>query len=214
MLSRRGSIVLATCAAMHLVACVAKADGADDKTTGSQDFRANAARLEQRIHALGRFGANPAGGVSRVAFSQADIAGRDYIKSLMRDAGLDVRIDAAGNIIGRRAGTDPTLPVIMTGSHIDSVPQGGNYDGDVGVLGAIEVAQLLREHGIATRHPFEFVVFTDEEGGVVGSEAMAGGSDLKHSTSSATAVSRFVTVFAPSVAILHASPRPAVTADR
>ncbi len=69
---------------------------------------------------------------------------------------------------------DPALPVIMTGSHIDSVPQGGNYDGDVGVLGAIEVAELLREHGIVTRHPFEFVVFTDEEGGVVGSQAMAG----------------------------------------
>ena len=136
--------------------------------------RANAQRLEQRIHALGRFGANPAGGVSRVAFSGADIAGREYITSLMRDAGLEVRIDAAGNIIGRRAGTNPALPVIMTGSHIDSVPQGGNYDGDVGVLGAIEVAELLREHGIATRHPFEFVVFTDEEGGVVGSQAMAG----------------------------------------
>jgi N-carbamoyl-L-amino-acid hydrolase len=98
----------------------------------------------------------------------------EYVTSLMRAAGLEVRVDAAGNIIGRRAGTDPALPVIMTGSHIDSVPQGGNYDGDVGVLGAIEVAELLREHGIATRHPFEFVVFTDEEGGVVGSQAMAG----------------------------------------
>jgi N-carbamoyl-L-amino-acid hydrolase len=62
----------------------------------------------------------------------------------------------------------------MTGSHIDSVPQGGNYDGDVGVLGAIEVAELLGKHAIATRYPFEFVVFTDEEGGTVGSQAMAG----------------------------------------
>jgi len=141
---------------------------------GDSKPRAKAERLEQRIHALGHFGANPAGGVSRVAFSAADIAGREYITSLMRDAGLEVRIDAAGNIIGRRAGTDPALPVIMTGSHIDSVPQGGNYDGDVGVLGAIEVAELLHEKGIATRHPFEFVVFTDEEGGVVGSQAMAG----------------------------------------
>ena len=136
--------------------------------------RADADRLERRIQELGRFGANPEGGVSRVAFSAADIAGREYVKSLMRDAGLDVRVDAAGNIIGRRAGTDPSLPVIMTGSHIDSVPKGGNYDGDVGVLGAIEVAELLRAHGIATRHPFEFVVFTDEEGGTVGSQAMAG----------------------------------------
>jgi beta-ureidopropionase / N-carbamoyl-L-amino-acid hydrolase len=136
--------------------------------------RADATRLERRIHELGRFGANPEGGVSRVAFSAADLAGREYVKSLMRGAGLDVRVDAAGNVIGRLAGSDPTMPVIMTGSHIDSVPNGGNYDGDVGVLGAIEVAELLRANGIVTRHPFEFVVFTDEEGGTVGSQAMAG----------------------------------------
>jgi N-carbamoyl-L-amino-acid hydrolase len=139
------------------------------------DLRANAGRLERRIHELARFGANPGGGVSRVAFSDADIEAREYIVSLMRGAGLEVQIDAAGNIVGRRAGTDPALPVIMTGSHIDSVPQGGNYDGDVGVLGAIEVAEQLREHNVATRHPFEFVVFTDEEGGVVGSKAIADG---------------------------------------
>ncbi|MGE0032225.1 MAG: M20/M25/M40 family metallo-hydrolase, partial [Steroidobacteraceae bacterium] len=135
---------------------------------------ADPGRLEARIRALGTFGANPEGGVSRVAFSAADIAGREYVKGLMRDAGPEVRVDAAGNIIGRRDGTEPGLPPIMTGSHIDSVPQGGNYDGDVGVLGAIEVAELLREHGIATRHPIEFVVFTDEEGGTIGSQAMAG----------------------------------------
>ena len=136
--------------------------------------QADVGRLERRIQELGRSGANPEGGVSRVAFSEADIAGRAYVKSLMQDAGLEVRVDAAGNIIGRRAGTDPELPVIMTGSHIDSVPKGGNYDGDVGVLGAIEVAELLRGAGIATQHPLEFVVFTDEEGGTAGSQAMAG----------------------------------------
>jgi N-carbamoyl-L-amino-acid hydrolase len=136
--------------------------------------RASAERLERRIVELGRFGANPEGGVSRVAFGDADIAGREYVKSLMRGAGLEVHVDTAGNIIGRREGSEPGLATIMTGSHIDSVPQGGNYDGDVGVLGAIEVAELLRTHAIATRHPFEFVVFTDEEGGTVGSQAMAG----------------------------------------
>ena len=136
--------------------------------------RADAARLEQRIQELGRFGANAQGGVSRVAFSAADVAARAYIRSLMVDAGLEVRVDTAGNLIGRRRGSEPGLPVIMTGSHIDSVPQGGNYDGDVGVLGAIETAELLNAHGIETRHPFEFVVFTDEEGGTVGSQAMAG----------------------------------------
>jgi N-carbamoyl-L-amino-acid hydrolase len=135
---------------------------------------ASATRMEARIHALSQFGANPEGGVSRVAFSDADIAGREYVKGLMRDAGLSVRVDAAGSIIGRRDGSDPRLPAIMLGSHIDSVPHGGNYDGDVGVIGAIEVAQLLREHAIATRHPLEIVSFTDEEGGLVGSLAMVG----------------------------------------
>ena len=118
----------------------------------SETLAANARRIEQRITALSAFGANPGGGVSRVAFSAADIAGREYIKELMRNVGLVVRVDTAGNIIGRREGSDPNLPAIMLGSHIDSVPGGGNYDGDLGVIGAIEVAQLLHEHGVATRH--------------------------------------------------------------
>jgi N-carbamoyl-L-amino-acid hydrolase len=129
-------------------------------------------RLEQRITALSAFGANPQGGVSRVAFSAADIAGREYIQGLMREAGLQVRVDTAGNVIGRRAGSDRSAPVIMLGSHIDSVPQGGNYDGDVGVIGAIEAAQLLHENDITTRHPLEIISFTDEEGGTVGSRAI------------------------------------------
>ena len=143
-----------------------------DAVADSQTPAANARRIEQRITALSAFGANPEGGVSRVAFSDADIAGRDYIKELMRQAELEVRVDTAGNIIGRRAGSDPDLPVIMMGSHIDSVPGGGNYDGDVGVIGAIEVAQLLHEKGVTTRHSLEVVSFTDEEGGVIGSLAM------------------------------------------
>lgn len=137
-------------------------------------LRVDAQRIVQRIAELAQFGANPQGGVSRVAFSEADIAGRSYIMGLMREAGLEVRIDAAGNIIGRREGSDPDLAAIMTGSHIDSVPGGGNYDGDVGVIGAIEVAQVLQERGIRTRHPLEVVSFTDEEGGLIGSLAMTG----------------------------------------
>lgn len=135
---------------------------------------ARSERIEQRIVGLSAFGANPEGGVSRVAFSDADIAGRKYIQDLMSQAGLEVRVDAAGNVIGRRKGSDPSLPPIMLGSHIDSVPSGGNYDGDVGVIGAIEVAQLLHESGVDTRHPIEIVSFTDEEGGTVGSRAMTG----------------------------------------
>ena len=146
----------------------------DDKSTG-KNLRVNAKRIEKRILELSEFGKNPQGGVSRVAFSDADIQGRDYIMSLMRDAGLKVRIDTAGNIIGRREGRESKLPPIVFGSHIDSVPDGGNYDGDVGVIGAIECAQVLHENDFITHHPLEVVVFSDEEGGLVGSRVMIGG---------------------------------------
>jgi len=132
------------------------------------------ARIQQHITELSKFGANPQGGVSRVAFSDADIAGREYIKKLMQDAGLTVRVDTAGNIIGRREGGNPKLPPILIGSHTDSVPSGGNYDGDVGELGAIEVAQALKERNVRLKHALEVVDFADEEGGTVGSFAMIG----------------------------------------
>ncbi len=138
------------------------------------ELRVDAERIERHILELSAFGRNPEGGVSRVAFSEADVAGRAYVMGLMREAGLDVTVDAAGNIIGRREGTDPSLPPIVFGSHIDSVPFGGNYDGDVGVIAAIECAQLLAESDVSTRHPLEIVVFSDEEGGLTGSRAMIG----------------------------------------
>ncbi len=128
----------------------------------------------EHLTELARFGANPEGGVSRIAYSEADIAGRGYVKGLMEAAGLDVRIDAAGNLIGRREGTDRKLPTIVEGSHTDSVPHGGIYDGDIGVIGGIEVAQQLRDRHVRLRHALEIVNFTDEEGGLVGSRAMAG----------------------------------------
>ena len=135
---------------------------------------ADSARVQQHLDELAHFGANPDGGVSRVAFSDADVAGRAYVRRLMEAAGLEVRTDAAGNLIGRRAGTERKLPVILVGSHTDSVPHGGNYDGDVGVMGGIEVAQQLGDRHIRLRHTLEIVDFTDEEGGLVGSRAMAG----------------------------------------
>ena len=139
-----------------------------------QNLRVNPDRIAQRIQKLSEFGRNPDGGVSRVAFSEADIQGRDYVMGLMREAGLKVEIDAAGNIIGRAEGKDSSLPPIMFGSHTDSVPHGGNYDGDVGVMAAIECAHVLHENRVLTRHPLEVVVFTDEEGGLVGSRALIG----------------------------------------
>ena len=146
---------------------------------GPVSIYANPDRMEQHIKALSAFGANADGGVDRIAFSEADLAARAFIRDLMREAGLSVRMDTAGNIIGRREGSEPGLPVIMFGSHIDSVPGGGNYEGDVGVIGAIEVIQLLRDKGIRTRHPLEVVSFTDEEGGLTGSRAMIGEVDYR-----------------------------------
>ena len=136
--------------------------------------RVNGPRLNRHLTELSDFGKNPQGGVTRLAYSDADRQARDYVAGLMRAARLDPYIDAAGNIIGRRAGRDAKLPPVLFGSHIDSVPEGGNYDGDVGSLGAIEVAQTLAEQGIVTRHPLEVVVFQNEEGGLIGSRALSG----------------------------------------
>ncbi|HEU4995688.1 MAG TPA: hydantoinase/carbamoylase family amidase, partial [Gemmatimonadaceae bacterium] len=134
----------------------------------------DAERLNANLKALSVFGANPQGGVSRVAYSEFDRAGRAYVTDLMRSAGLEVSVDFAGNIFGRRAGTDPSLKPIVFGSHIDSVPDGGNYDGTVGSLSAIEVAQTFAEQRTRTRHPLEIVIWANEEGGLYGSRAVSG----------------------------------------
>ena len=141
-------------------------------------FSINSARLNQTLAELGKFGETPEG-MDRLAFSPADIESRAYTMHLMRQAGLEVRIDAAGNIIGRREGSEEGLPAIALGSHTDTVPLGGKYDGALGVMGAIEVVQTLAEQGHVTRHPIETLVFTNEEGTrfhrwLIGSRAMAG----------------------------------------
>jgi N-carbamoyl-L-amino-acid hydrolase len=128
----------------------------------------NAATLRQRIEALSVFGRPPGGtfadGVSRVAYSDADVAGRAYVMKLMQGAGLTPRIDPAGNIFALRAGSDASLPPLLFGSHIDSVPTGGNFDGDLGTLAAIGVVDALDRAAIRTRHPLEVVVWAAEEG--------------------------------------------------
>jgi N-carbamoyl-L-amino-acid hydrolase len=128
----------------------------------------DAATLRQRLEALSVFG-RPAGGsfadgVSRVAYSDADVAGRDYVMQLMRAAGLVPRIDPAGNIFGLRAGSDPSLKPVLFGSHIDSVPSGGNFDGDLGTLAAVGVIDALNRANVRTRRPLEIVVWAAEEG--------------------------------------------------
>src|SRR4026209_882830 len=136
--------------------------------------RVNGQRIMEHINALAEFGKNPQGGVSRVAYSEADKQGREYVLGLMKAARLDVPIDAAGNLIGRRPGTNNSLKPLLLGSHIDSVPEGGNYDGVVGSRGAIEVAQTFAELQVKLQHPLEVVIFQNEEGGLIGSRAMDG----------------------------------------
>lgn len=131
-------------------------------------------RLLSRLQALAEFGKLPGGGCNRVAFSQANLEAREFVMDLMRNASLEVRVDAAGNILGRREGSNAGLAPIMVGSHIDSVPQGGNFDGTLGTLGALETAQTLAEDDRVLRHPLEVVVFQNEEGGKTGSRAMIG----------------------------------------
>ena len=138
----------------------------------------DAARLNRTLHELGRFGDSPLG-MQRVAFSPDDIAGRQYVMSLMSQAGLEVRIDAGGNIIGRLPGSVPGLRAIGLGSHTDTVPSGGKYDGALGVIAALECAQTLTDNHQTLRHPVEVMVFTNEEGTgfhrwLLGSRAMSG----------------------------------------
>src|ERR1044071_3744763 len=105
-------------------------------------LRVNGARITSHLAALAEFGKNAQGGISRVAYSEADRQGREYVMGLMRAAKLDASIDIAGNLVGRRAGSDSSLPPLVLGSHIDSVPEGGNYDGQVGSMSAIEVDEI------------------------------------------------------------------------
>ena len=178
---------------VRLAACLQVVLTALSVTVAGQgpDLRINSRRVNGHLLELSRFGKNPEGGVTRVAYSDVDLQGRAYVIQLMRDAGLDVVIDPAGNIVGRRAGADPGKKPIVVGSHIDSVPQGGNYDGDVGSMAAIEVAQSLAEQGVALRHPLEVVIFQNEEGGTVGSMAITAGlsnDDLARTTHSGATV--------------------------
>ena len=146
------------------------------------DFHINPQRLWATLEKLSEFG-RPASagfeaGVTRLGFSAEDLAARAYVTGLLREASLTVRVDPAGNLFARREGTE-NLPVLLFGSHIDSVPNGGNFDGDVGSMGAFEVMRTLHDRGVKTRHPLELVIWVNEEGhhfgkAVFGSAAAAG----------------------------------------
>ena len=151
-------------------------------------LRVDGDRLWRRLEALGEIGAvlGPDGerGCARLALTDADRDGRDLVVGWMHDLGLAVTIDAVGNVIATRAGTDPDAAAVMTGSHIDTVRTGGRFDGNLGVLAGLEVIETLEQHGIDTVHPISVGFFTDEEGArfqpdMLGSLVYVGGMGLE-----------------------------------
>ncbi|MGB2927085.1 MAG: Zn-dependent hydrolase [Limnothrix sp.] len=136
--------------------------------------QANGERLNRKLAELAQIGHLPNGGVSRLAFTDEDLLARQQVRRWMIEAGMVVRIDAAGNMIGRYQGLENQLGAIATGSHLDTVPVAGWFDGCLGVLAGIEVVQTLKENNLKTKHPIEVIVFTDEECTVLGCKAMAG----------------------------------------
>lgn len=139
----------------------------------------NHLRLNERIEQLSRIGRIGETGVCRLALTPEDMEGIIQVRLWMEEAGLVTRLDPFGNLIGRLEGTDPAQPILMIGSHIDSQPYGGRYDGAIGVLGALEAVQCLMESGLQPPMPIEVVAFCDEEGsrfnkGLFGSRGMTG----------------------------------------
>ena len=128
-----------------------------------QNLRVNGARLRSRLERLAEAGARADGGVDRLALTDADGQGRDLVVGWMRALGLDVAIDAIGNVVGVRRGAEDGAPVMM-GSHIDTVRTGGRYDGALGVLAGLEVVETLADAGVVTRRPLAVAFFTNEEG--------------------------------------------------
>ncbi len=154
-------------------------------TMQHQDLRIDGARLWAALMELAQIGATPKGGVKRLALSDLDRQGRDLVLQWGRDAGLSIRIDQIGNVFMRRAGRNPALPPVMAGSHIDTQPTGGKFDGNYGVLAALEVVRTLNQHGIETEAPLEVAFWTNEEGSrfvpvMMGSGVFCGAFSLQH----------------------------------
>jgi N-carbamoyl-L-amino-acid hydrolase len=126
--------------------------------------RVNGERLWSRLMEMGRIGATPSGGCNRQALTDLDFEGRRLLSQWATAAGCRVRVDAVGNLFARRAGRDDTLPVVLTGSHLDTQPTGGRFDGIYGVLAGLEVIESLNDHGITTTNPIEIAVWCNEEG--------------------------------------------------
>jgi beta-ureidopropionase / N-carbamoyl-L-amino-acid hydrolase len=126
--------------------------------------RVNGARLWSRLMAMARIGATAHGGCNRQALTDGDLEGRELFSSWAQASGCTVRVDAIGNLFVRRPGRENALPVVMTGSHLDTQPTGGKFDGVYGVLAGLEVVETLNDHAITTSHPIEVAVWCNEEG--------------------------------------------------
>src|SRR5437588_12495475 len=142
----------------------------------------NAAQLVAELESLAAFSDPPAPAVTRIVFSETDPRARRYVKDLCVNAGLVVREDAVGNTFARWIGTQPNLPAIGTGSHIDAIPNAGRYDGTVGVLGGLEAIRALQRSGFRPRRSIELLLFTSEEPtrfgiGCLGSRLLSGTLD-------------------------------------
>ena len=151
----------------------------------SAALRVNGARLWDSLMQLARIGATEKGGVCRLALTELDRQARDLFVAWAKEIGCAVRIDAIGNIFARRAGTRDDLPPVTTGSHIDTQPTGGKFDGNYGVLAGLEVLRTLAEAGVTTPAPLEVAVWTNEEGSrfvpvMMGSGVFAGAFTLDH----------------------------------
>ena len=151
-------------------------------------IRIDPTRLWKSLMDLASIGATPLGGVRRITLTDADRQGRDRVVEWFEAAGLEVRVDAIGNIFGRRAGLDPKRAPVVAGSHLDSQPSGGKFDGAYGVMAGLEVVRTLNDHGIETDAPIEVAAWTNEEGSrftpvMMGSGVFAGAFSLEHALS-------------------------------
>ena len=127
----------------------------------ASNLRIDGARLWQSLMDMAEIGPGVAGGNRRLALTDEDKAGRDLFVRWCRDAGMSIRVDRMGNVFARREGTDPDAAPVMTGSHLDTQPHGGRFDGVYGVLAGLEVVRSLNDLGIATQAPVEVVCWTN-----------------------------------------------------
>jgi len=144
------------------------------KSITTAELLVNGNRLNQSIATLASIGQLPNGGVKRIAYSAEDIEARNLVRQWMKELEMKITVDAAGNIIGRYSGKNPVAGAIATGSHIDTVPCGGHFDGAYGVLAGLEVVRVLKENQIELNRAIEVIIFTDEEGSMIGSKAISG----------------------------------------